>query len=170
MTSATKTKLLFECVECSRCGGTGEFWYRSFAGKHCFKCRGRGWTFTKRGEAAQKVYSNLLHVSLEQLKVGDKIWNQGFSFGSGGTPGQWCEIQEIKIGTVQELKGGYVVGREHRLHYVIKTSHISFCGEIGDAGKFRKAWSNEQKAEFKKQALEYQARLTKTGALRKRSA
>lgn len=50
----TKYTIKYESEPCSRCGGSGNYSYNQIDGTRCFKCRGCGVQYTRRGKAAQE--------------------------------------------------------------------------------------------------------------------
>ena len=172
-----KSPLLFESRICTRCGGSGEFSSNMMHGTMCYGCRGKKWQLTKRGLAAQNLYVGMLTVRLEMLAVGETLRVEDGFFGQKVW---WGEITAIKIGTPKELEIGYVIGEEQRLHYSIELVEVvkpgiqrepktmTYSGLIGNGERFRKAWTVEQKAEFKQKCLAYQATLTVQGRPNKR--
>lgn len=136
-----------ETTTCSRCLGSGAYSYHTEHGDRCFKCQGKGETYTKRG-LVTLAYLRSLRVSkksVENLNVGDVIL---FSYFNGvGIKSVWTEIKTILIGngsveitTAEGLTQSNLVGHEYefRLH------------SITDAETLAKA-------------LEFQATLNKSG-------
>lgn len=63
----------YETTTCTRCGGTGEFSYCQRYGTMCFKCKGKGKTLTKRGQAAANFAESILRVPVHEA-IGCLVW------------------------------------------------------------------------------------------------
>ena len=159
MPTITK-KPIFESNMCERCSGTG-LWARN-AGRQCFKCNGRGWLLTKRGERAAQYYAAKRQVPIESLKVGDAI-------AIGGRSG-WWSIKSITTRPANEC--GYPqfpdlmavqvdLERSERMGGG-KALYTQFVGEM-----VTKAQSNADKQSLIADALAYQATLSKSGKIAK---
>jgi hypothetical protein len=148
-------KLLFESTSCGRCGGSGRYGPTSvYAGK-CFKCHGRGEVLTKRGAAAQMFLNDLRKKPASEFKVGDLFYSEGFNAGSYSQPSFFDPVVEIRYddaGAVTALVG-------KRMNYGTSPDTLVRFG-----------CTAEQKADFIKQALAYQATLTKMGKVSKKLA
>jgi hypothetical protein len=108
--------MTFETENCGRCGGSGHYSYCSQYGTICFKCKGRKVAFTKRGARANSLYASFLTKSLDNLRVGDLIWENDFFKGSS-----WMKVESIHpdalnpgLTTVQTDKMGLGVHSTHR--------------------------------------------------------
>jgi hypothetical protein len=64
---------LFEHDTCGRCGGSGHYSYNQIHGTVCYGCNGHGVKLTRRGQAAQRLFNELLSKPVEQVVVGDRI-------------------------------------------------------------------------------------------------
>jgi hypothetical protein len=132
---------IFESKPCSRCGGCGRFSWCEMYGDTCFKCQGRGYTLTARGDAARKFYEASLTVSLSELQIGMKVYDTFYG----------------KFFTVTEIGSDRVV-----------TERIAYAG-LKDSSTFRiKPRTQEELAEKRASALAHQATLTKKGTPRVR--
>ena len=143
-----------ETKTCGRCGGSGRYSYCQMYGDTCFGCNGRKIVYTKRGLAAHQYLEALRSKPASELKAGDTICDGG----------RWCIVQEIKPydtagwssmvnGVMQPVTGDFLE---------VRTNKITFAGWKADK-LVRVAQSAEQKQATLKQALAYQATLTKTG-------
>lgn len=83
----TKSKSLFESRTCPRCAGSGRYSYCTMHGSTCFKCNGRGWLLTKRGAAAQRMYTDMLSKPVSELKAGDVVRDDHYG---------WMNIESVK--------------------------------------------------------------------------
>ena len=93
---------LFESETCSRCGGSGHYSYCSMYGTVCFKCHGKKVTLTKRGAAAQALYTKLASKPNTNLVAGDQIWFVDGVFGKS----RWITVKSI---TPDQHNAGYIV-------------------------------------------------------------
>lgn len=152
------TPAALETETCTRCGGSGKFSYNQMDGDRCYGCNGKGIAYTKRGKAAARYLENLRTIRLDQLQVGDFMLNK--------SNGKFQRVTDIKpndsVKSQNKTTGAWEV-----MDYLEVTTERG--GLIGPRDTpVRKAFTAEQKAEHMKQALAYQATLTKTGAPRKR--
>lgn len=69
---------LFETEPCGRCGGSGHYSYNQIDGTVCFGCSGNKVRLTKRGKAAQDWLTKQTTVPFDQLKVGDRVYEENF--------------------------------------------------------------------------------------------
>jgi hypothetical protein len=159
-------KFVFESQVCSRCGGSGHYSYCQMYGTTCFKCAGKKEVLTARGAAAQTYFTAICSKKAGEIKVGDKIYNQGFAAGSYVQPSAWCTVTEVRPGEVGR-DGGSVQpdGTVIPAAVVIETDKGSFHG--GEGTVYRVAQGKEEKAAKVAQALAYQATLTVKGVVRK---
>jgi len=97
---------IFEVQTCSRCGGSGRYSYNAFTQDRCFKCGGRGWTYTKRGAAAAAKLTELLSKRVRDLQPGDRIRYAGIPGFSGGG---WATIEKVGRDTGEMEFGSRVV-------------------------------------------------------------
>lgn len=136
--------LLFENVECTRCGGSGEMPF-TVEGGRCFKCHGDGATLTKRGKVAQDYLESLRHRPANEIKVGDFVkFRSMFSTSFKAV----LKIEKTKNGLRLELEGA--------------------AWELGEFDSIRVPFTKEEKKDHRALALQYQEKLTKAGKPRKR--
>ena len=145
-------KLLFENVTCSRCGGTGNYSYCQSYGTTCFKCAGDGATLTARGKAAQAWLNAKRRKLGKEFAVGETLLVEGVP---GFMSSYWAKVTETNGSDIVCVN--------------TKTGQSQTLNGFGEV-LLRKAFSKEEKAAQAKEALEYQATLTKTGTVRKRPA
>jgi hypothetical protein len=140
--------LLFESETCSRCDGSGQYSYCQSYGTTCFRCRGQKETLTKRGTAAQSLFTRLLSKSVSQLAVGDKF--KDLLMTNGGNFGySWLKVQSIHVnedGSTQVI-----------------TDKCTFAG-MDSRSQVRFAYTVDVKRSVLDIALSYQSILTKSGA------
>lgn len=156
MTSSTS----FETEVCSRCGGSGRFSFNLMTGDTCFKCRGKGNCYTKRGQVAIDYYRELLKVPVTELKIGDLIWCSHLCGPAGG----FRAITKILTGPAH-LHPMYSMAEPDRVMvtvYTEKSSHSYYSDQT-----VQKGWSGSEKADYKRMALEYQDTLLKSGKVAK---
>lgn len=157
--NATETKTLFESESCSRCGGGGHYSYCAAYGTTCFKCRGRGITLTKRGNAAQIHFNQLCSKRAGDLKIGDRIREDSIT---GGGKGCWATVAFVGV---KETDSGYYENGT-RIPYFCVDTNVCSHGTTADE-MFRVSQTDEERATKVALALEYQASLTKRGKPRK---
>jgi hypothetical protein len=170
MTITCEAPATLETETCGRCGGSGKFSYNLMHGDRCYGCSGKGIRYTKRGAAAAKFLDDLRRVRLDSLKVGDLM--QVESCTPYGTIYRYFGVvTQIKQDAASSKHFDFATGEwiaEERIEVV--TTHAKF-GESGFNAfpntMVRKGFSSEEKAEQFKQALAYQATLTKAGKPRK---
>ena len=159
--------LLFESKTCSRCGGSGKFSWCQMHGDTCFGCGGNGLQLTKRGKVAQAWFNAKKKKPACEVKVGERIVMEGVpgfskaevvivSFvGWGDKPG-WLDSKTGEWKPHFKVEGvGAKSGKSNGIHGFENTEikmHI---------------WG-EAKAALIKEALEFQASLTKDGKVSKR--
>ena len=61
----------FETETCTRCGGCGEYSFNLMHGTRCFRCGGKGWTFTTRGAEARRMFLTFVSKSVSEFKAGE---------------------------------------------------------------------------------------------------
>lgn len=154
------TSTSFETEICSRCGGSGKYSFNLMTGDTCFKCRGKGNCYTKRGQVAIDYYRELLKVPVTELKVGDLIWCAHLCGGGGG----FRAITEILIGPAH-LHPMYSSAEPDRIMVTLFTERSS-QGYHPDQ-TVQKGWSGSEKSAYKREALEYQDTLLKSGKISK---
>lgn len=152
MTAYAQTdKLGFETKPCSRCGGSGRYSWCQMWGDTCFKCSGKGITYTARGSEAIKFFRESRKVLYTDLKIGDRCyWEDGIFHKSA-----WTNITEIQRGD----DGLTVTANEYQsIHLSSSCMHLTITRDDGP----------DLYAERLAAALAYQDTLTKTGKPRKR--
>lgn len=159
MTSEAVNPLLsaFESETCSRCAGSGQYSYCQMYGTTCFKCRGKGRTYTKRAEVALAWAKEQRTVKAKDVQVGWMLYEDGmFSGKAGWFPVESCEMTENYSTTQDGVKHYY---------FDIVTSQMSH-GNFPDSD-VQAIPSREFLKDVRARALEYQSRLTKAGTVRK---
>jgi len=66
---------IIETVDCSRCGGCGEYSWNAMTGSRCFKCNGSGKQETAAGADARKRYNEIARPEIlaSEVAVGTKL-------------------------------------------------------------------------------------------------
>lgn len=179
-------RTLFEGRACGRCGGSGRYSWCATHGDRCFGCGGTGAVLTKRGDAAAKYFKALCSKRIEDLQVGDIIYETGFTNG-GCSFWAWWDILEIRSEPqegdprVQHSTNDPNFCTREGSHYcfdrviVRKRRNKNGDGETVTSyvhgGKvIRVAQSDEEKQAKILQALRFQATLTKAGTIAKKYA
>lgn len=157
-------KFLFETETCSRCGGSGKYSYCEMYGDVCFKCHGQKVTLTKRGRAAQEFYIDLCTVSITDVKVGDVIQVNTMSHTYRSSV---VEI-EFKKDAGASLKDGVWVPYDGVLVVTEHPKYGRWSLQASTQHTLRVYRKDDE--ERRKQALEYQASLTKQGTPRKKKS
>lgn len=151
---------------CSRCGGTGQHSYCQQYGTTCFKCCGRGWVLTKRGQAANQYLINLRSRRVDALKVGDQI--KADFMGSMAM----YTVESISADTSDSksyIDGVLQPRRTDLLHIELSggtQDGLTLYGQRPDT-MFRMVLTREQQQATLTSALAYQETLTKQGKPRK---
>lgn len=163
MNATQETKVELEATTCGRCGGSGRYSYcQTMNGKYgphtCFKCRGAGRVFTKRGGVANQLFVESLSIPAIELKPGMKI-----NDGNG-----WETVIEVRSGDLSRDGGYYKDGVVTPYPLVLVTDRCQFMG-FEPSKLYRVAHSAEDKQLKLRLAVEYQACLTKSGTVRKDS-
>jgi hypothetical protein len=144
-------KFGFEIETCSRCGGSGHWSYCQQYGTMCFKCLGKGFVHTLRGDAARKHFVALMSVPVESLIVGQKFLRDEGPFNAAG----WCTVIEI----------GLSDGRNNVTGFVFTVNKTGERGSsyyyLGDL--IRVAQTEDERINKLAEALAYQDTLTKRG-------
>ena len=142
----------FEIQTCSRCCGSGRYSYCTMYGDVCFKCSGKGRVFTARGLVAHAFFLELFKVPAESLKVGDQIQHHGRK--SRIVRIELTELKGVSNGVEYCVPGLTIetVGRS----YVLPVDYL-----------IAKLVAPDVFADRLRQAIEYQANLTKAGKPRK---
>ena len=153
-----------ETETCSRCGGCGRYSYCQRFGDTCFKCRGVGKVYTKRGQAAADFLKTLRRKRADQFKIGELFFMESGPCNSA----QFCEIESISIVTATEAqaKGNSYTVDTMDIQFTAASKMGGYCGLTADS-MHRRALTAEEKAATMKQALDYQDTLTKQGTVRK---
>ena len=144
----------FETEVCSRCGGTGHY---SHNGEHsrCYKCDGKNGAraYTKRGKAAKEYYLAKFQVPASSVAVGDLVSSNGIKI----------RVLEIKQGT----RTAVINGIQKEVRVVTLTGEKNAL-EMAESAIIRRFPSETENEAAIKDALAYQATLTKQGKPRKR--
>lgn len=153
----------FECVECSRCGGSGHYSFNLMYGTRCFKCAGNKLTYTKRGAVARERYESHFQVRIDELEVGMKIkTDHGIATVTEVRPWQDGDGGQINKAT------GKADAEVNADKWQVSTTRIGYSGFKGDHTFRRVATDRNEMIAALTDALDYQSRLTKTGTERKR--
>lgn len=145
---------IFETETCSRCGGTGEYSYCQSHGTTCFKCGGKKYVLTKRGQEAQRYFIELQSKNASEVKEGDIISHMGYK-GKVIAVKEETAIKDLINGEFQFNPERISIELENISLGTFKTAKV----RTYDAESFNKA---------KEIALEYQKTLTKQGKVKKR--
>lgn len=148
-----KTKLLFESVTCSRCGGSGQYSYCSLYGRTCFKCHGNGVVLSKRGHAAQLFLDQLRTKDAREISEGDVCLVSVVTFSS--IADVWLVATHD---AVVDLDGKALVTFAYKSG---KTENYGFGRGCTVKAKGSKEIEDGRRA----QALAYQETLTKSGTV-----
>lgn len=139
-----------ETETCTRCGGSGHHSYCQMYGTTCFGCGGSGRRYTKRGAAAAAFLKSLRSKRLADFQPGDLFYMEPGPFSKGG-------FSKVTESGADKYNAGY---------WMVSTETLG--GYAGSPDSLQRMGLNaEQKAATRKQALEYQATLTKAGTVRK---
>lgn len=171
---------VFEHKACSRCGGSGHYSYCTMYGTTCFGCNGRGWQYTRRGEVAAKLYSDLLMVPATEVEVGTKIRVPGLPGIAGAC---WLLVDSIDTDHVsawritkdedgnevrEPLVSVLIGGRKRITGSEWSEDNLEEYGYgLPATDKVRVARSAEFKQARMAEALAFQATLTQKGEPRK---
>lgn len=157
-------KTLFETETCSRCGGSGKYSYCERFRDVCFKCHGDTFTLTKRGRIAQQFYIDLCTVLITEVKVGDVIQVNTMSHTYRSSV---IEIEFQKDAGSSLINGVMVPYDGVR----VVTEHPKYGRwSLQASTKHSLRVYRKDDEERRKQALEYQASLTKQGTPRKKKS
>lgn len=135
----------FETETCSRCGGSGEYSYNQIDGTKCFGCGGNGLQYTPRGHQAHQFY-----VKLMQKPAGDFVVGETYK---DTVDRRQRRIIEIKA---DPLNPG---------HVQLNSRGMSLS--TGAGMMLQLVPTAEVRDAALKQALDFQASLTKAGKPRK---
>lgn len=138
----------FETETCSRCGGSGEYSYNQIDGTKCFGCGGNGQQYTPRGRQARQFYVKIMQKRAVDFAVGETY--------KDGT--DRCQRRIVAIGP-DELNSGS-----------IRIDSKGFCLVTGPDMLLQLVPTAEVRDAALKQALDFQATLTKAGKPRKVAA
>ena len=152
---------IFESQTCTRCGGSGRYSWCQMWGDRCFKCHGRGYTLTKRGQAAQDFYQRISSLPAKDLKPGMVIWTSVGLLTEG-----WSEVISVEDNAIARSHASIVNGEHIYAGMNITTKHCAECMVPSDK-LVRVRHTKEERIANTTKALEYQATLTKTGTVRK---
>lgn len=156
---------------CSRCGGSGNYSYCQSYGTTCFRCRGRKFTYTARGEAALRFLNALRSKPAREFVPGDLFWLEGVP---GFTKSAFHKVTNVRVFTAAEKvekglrswAGGVEIPQRDSL--ILESASMNY--ETDGETLLRKGCTAEEKAATLAQALEYQATLTKRGTVAKRKS
>ena len=124
----------FETTNCTRCCGTGHYSYCQVYGTRCFSCSGKKMMYTERGFAAHKMFIESMKIVATEIQPGMFIRDEILK--------KWHTVLSVKI-----------EGKNCTLDCK-KYSHGCFVDS-----KIRKGWTDAEKQEKLKAALEYQKTL-----------
>lgn len=140
----------FETQTCGRCHGSGHFSYCPGRGTVCFDCNGRKIVLTKRGAAARARLEALRSKPVSELLPGEEIFARH--------TGKWHAVKRV-----QESGCARVVdGVQFPMIDVVCVDGQGLTVENLDS-VVRVRTRGEAAAETLRQALAYQATLTKAG-------
>jgi hypothetical protein len=170
--TTTETPTEFETQTCSRCGGSGNYSYCQTYGTTCFKCRGKGRVYTKRGAAAKAYLLELRSKPGSAIKPGDRVWETIVTNG-GAVGNAWYKVETIEPLTLENAGCWQIVDGVK----TIPANALKVNLRYGKSYTLQTTFGLESKYLVKpdaatgeatmKQALEYQATLTKQGTPRK---
>lgn len=158
-----------ESKVCSRCGGEGKLWHFSNVhGGVCFKCNGAKNILTKRGSAANTYLLALRSKRAGDLKPGDTVREETMA-GPCNFIRCWMTVESVVVKTLENWRGGCLVDGKPFIApgtLSVVLTNAKFGGlstEYHEDKLVRVACSAEFKAATLRQALAYQATLTKSG-------
>lgn len=159
-TEAPEAVKSFETETCTRCGGSGHYSYCQMYGTTCFKCRGKGKTYSKRGESALAYARELRTVPASDIQVGWLIWQSDPAFGQ--FKAAWYEVESIgeDINRWTDAEGNI------HPYLAIATRVMTHCMPSNSA--IQAIPTKDRLVEVKALALAYQDTLTKQGKPMKR--
>lgn len=94
---------LFESRACGRCGGSGKYSYCSMYGSMCFGCGGKGEVLTKRGLAANQMFTESVKMAAKDLVIGQRFQIEGIP---GFASAKWFEIRSIEADVRRSKSNG----------------------------------------------------------------
>ena len=158
-----------ESKPCSRCGGEGKLWHFSNVhGGVCFKCNGAKNILTKRGAEASRYLVELRSVRADALVVGQLVRETTTTSGLNSVT-SFFTVASIAPLTLENAGGWSIVDGKpfipaNTLKVELTHNKWGGLGTQYPADKLvRVACSAEFKAATLRQALAYQATLTKSG-------
>jgi len=158
-------KTHFETEICSRCHGSGEYSQCQEYGTRCFKCAGNKVVLTKRGAVAKAYLEESCTVPAERLQIGDKVSVMGMTMG-GRSFGYIATVTCVNLNAHDPCIATNFVGPRNR-YVEVTTTHPKY-GEMrhGVYNTGFRVYGTDNEAKIAR-AIEYQATLTKQGAVRK---
>ncbi len=155
--------MTLETQTCGRCGGSGSYSYCSGYGTTCFKCHGRKVVFSKRGAAANDFLIRLRQRFTHEITPGMLVFSQGFSCGSVSQGSKFHKVTGVSEPAVcsRSLRNGVW---EDNIGVTIECEGWSLG--TGTDTLHRVGHTKLGKEKTFALALEYQAKLTKTGKLK----
>lgn len=151
--AAEPATLKFDGVTCSRCGGSGNYSFNLMHGSKCYGCGGTGRKLTKRGHAALEFWNNLRTRKVSDLKVGDLIQFDMFSYKV------FARIESIEP---DPLNPGVIIISGTRKKTGERMGFGTYPNATVTAG-----FTAEEKADMIRRTVEYQNSLTADGKPRK---
>lgn len=164
MTTPLKYTPAFEYETCSRCHGSGRFSFCERFRDVCFKCSGNGVALTKRGEAAQRYYSQLCTKMAKNLTVGEVVRAETIS-----NNGQQRIAYQATVTAILEKEPIVSVFGESSRALLVVHNHPKMGRGSILGGEDMEFFTYSNKAENLVKAKEYQATLTKAGKPSKRA-
>lgn len=149
---------LFEHTTCGRCGGSGRYSYNQIDGDRCFGCHGTGFALTRRGNAAQAFFTEMLTVRAGDVTVGMRVNDR---------MGRKFTVAAIERGVAGER---IVKGDRVPMQTVTFTSAQGNQYGYSDGILLTLIPSPEEREELRAKALAYQDSLTRAGKPRARIA
>jgi hypothetical protein len=159
--------LLFEHKTCGRCGGSGKYSWCQMHGDTCFGCAGSGQQLTKKGKVAQAWFHAKKKKPACEVKVGERIVVEGCP---GFSKSEVVIVEFVgwgdKPGWLDQKTG------EWKPHFIVEGVGAKSGQKHGISGfeqsEIKMHVWGEALAALKKEALEFQASLTKDGKVSKR--
>ena len=159
---------MFESITCTRCHGSGEYYYCSYYGTRCFKCAGQKSILTPRGKKAQDFYIALCSKPASELKIGDWISRTDFTHGGKAFT---CKAQIIEIKEGSEVTGtNNGVPCKYTSIYLVTSNEKYGNSTVGTHDDSLIRPYSPDNAVHAQTALEYQQTLTKLGTVRKKQS
>lgn len=160
--AAIKAAGELESEKCSRCHGTGKHSHCQGYGDTCFRCRGKGRTLSARGAAADAYLKTIRSKRAADLAVGEVIWTEGCGFVKSG----WSTVTSV---TPSQHRAWSTVNGERVEHLGLLdvTTDVQGHGRHGCSADtlFRVFQTPQQSVDTWRQAMVYQASLTKAGKM-----